>query len=125
MPELTPLSLERVGNDSATLSVRATGCLSEASSGGASQTLESLLGGDCYAKPVLLDLNYVDFIDSSGIGWLLGAHRRFRTAGGALVLHSIPPVVRHTLKVLRMDEVFRLAKDESEARSLVGGEAAL
>lgn len=125
MPELTPLSLKHVGEAEGAVSVRAAGCLSDMSNPGPSATLDALLGADCYARPVLLDLNYVDFIDSSGIGWLLGAHRRFRGAGGALVLHSIPPVVLHTLKVLRMESVFRLAKDESEARSIVRGENAV
>jgi anti-sigma B factor antagonist len=122
MPELTPLSLKQMGEADGAVSVRAAGCLSDLSGAGASATLDALLGSDCYSRPVLLDLNYVDFIDSSGIGWLLGAHRRFRGAGGALVLHSIPPVAQTTLKVLRMESVFRLAKDESEARSLVRGE---
>lgn len=125
MPELTPLSLKQMGEAEGALSVRAAGCMSDLTNAGASATLDSLLGADCYSRPVLLDLNYVDFIDSSGIGWLLGAHRRFRGAGGSLVLHSIPPVVQHTLKVLRMESVFRLAKDESEARSLVLGEKAV
>ncbi len=123
MPELTPLRLELLPADDSVQKVRAHGRLSD--SGDASSALEALLGGDCFVQQVLLDLNHIDFIDSSGIGWLLGAHRRFRGAGGALVLHSIPPVVRHTLKVLRMDEVFRLAKDESAAHSLVRGETSV
>lgn len=122
MSELKPLRLEHLGADESVQRVRAFGCLSE--TGGASTTLDSLLGADCFAHQVLLDLHHIDFIDSSGIGWLLGAHRRFGAAGGALVLHSVPPVVRQTLRVLRMDEVFRLAKDESEARSIVLGESA-
>ena len=125
MPELTPLSLKQMGDAEGALSVRAAGCMSDLTNAGASATLDSLLGADCYSRPVLLDLNYIDFIDSSGIAWLLGAHRRFRGAGGTLVLHSIPPVVQHTLNVLRMESVFRLAKDESEARTLVLGEKAV
>jgi anti-sigma B factor antagonist len=120
MPELKPLELELLDTVDGVRTVRARGCLSD--NAAAAATLETLLGADCFASQVTLDLNHVDFIDSSGIGWLLGAHRRFRSAGGGLVLHSIPPVVRQTLKVLRMDEVLRLAKDESAARSLVRGE---
>ena len=121
MPEQKPLSLQSLGERDGALLVRAAGCISE--SGGPGVSLEDLLGADCYTRSVLVDLNYVDFIDSSGIGWLLGQNRRFQAAGGKLVLHSIPPVVRHTLKVLRMESVFRLAKDESAACSLARGEA--
>jgi len=121
MPELKPLRLELLDDVEGVRRVRAAGCLSE--NHAPAMTLETLLGDGCYASQVTLDLKHIDFIDSSGIGWLLGAHRRFRSAGGKLVLHSIPPIVGQTLKVLRMDEVFRLAKDESAARSLVRGES--
>lgn len=121
MPERKPLRLERLAAVDGVRRARALGCLSE--NHAPAMTLESLLGDDCYSAQVMLDLNHVDFIDSSGIGWLLGAHRRFRGAGGKLVLHSIPPVVGQTLKVLRMDKVFCLAKDETAACSLVRGES--
>ena len=51
------------------------------------------LGADAYGKNVLLDLHNVEVLDSSGISWLLVCHKRFREAGGKLVLHSVSPVV--------------------------------
>jgi anti-sigma B factor antagonist len=76
------------------------------------------LGDDVYARKVLVDLTEAEFIDSSGVGWLLNCHKKFRQAGGGLFLHSIPPLVYRTLQVLRMDMVLKLAKDEAEAAAL-------
>lgn len=119
MTELTPISLELLDETDGAVRLRASGCLADMAKNGPAVDLESMLGAEVFARRVLVDLNYVDFLDSSGVGWLLGAHRRFRSAGGALILHSVPPVVDHTLKILRMDQVLRMAKDEAEALSLV------
>ncbi len=77
-----------------------------------------LLGADAYSRKVLVDLNEAEFIDSSGVGWLMSCQKKFRQQGGRFVLHSIPPLVRRTLQILRMEMVLTLAKDAAEAESL-------
>lgn len=77
-----------------------------------------LLGAGAYARKVLVDLTGADFIDSSGVGWLMSCHKRFHQGGGSFILHSIPPLVRRTLQILRMEMVLKLAKDATEAESL-------
>jgi anti-anti-sigma factor len=81
--------------------------------------LADLLGSEGYAQKVLVDLGGVDFIDSSGLSWLLVSHKRFREAGGRLVLHSLQPMVLDVVKVLRLDKVFALADNERAALDLV------
>lgn len=83
--------------------------------------LTELLGASVYGRKVLLDFEKCEFIDSSGISWLLVAHKRFREAGGAMALFAIPPMIDQVLKVLRMNRVFGLADDETSARQLVMG----
>jgi anti-sigma B factor antagonist len=81
--------------------------------------LADLLGGpECYARRVLLNLEKIDFIDSSGIGWLIKWHQRFRKAGGMIVMHSSPPLIRNMLKLLQLDKILDLAEDEAAARRL-------
>ncbi len=55
---------------------------------------------------VLLDLAEIDFIDSSGLGFLLIALKMLRTAGGDLYLCSIAEPVRNLLCATRMDLLF-------------------
>jgi stage II sporulation protein AA (anti-sigma F factor antagonist) len=81
-----------------------------------------LLGGDAFARTVLLSLEGVEFMDSSGIGWLLACRKRFREAGGNLVVHSVPAAVLDVIKVMRLGHVLRLADDESAALAMVQGE---
>jgi anti-sigma B factor antagonist len=77
--------------------------------------LEDLLGPECYGKRVLLDLHGLDTIDSSGVGWLLACQKKFRAAGGVLVLHSLAPFARDVMKILNMQLVFKMADDEATA----------
>jgi anti-anti-sigma factor len=68
----------------------------------------------------LFDMEGVEFIDSSGIGWLLSMNRRFQEEGGAMALHSVPPMVSNALKLLRLNEVLTIAEDAPAAERSLG-----
>ena len=82
------------------------------------------LGPEAYTRKVLLDMQDSEFLDSSGVSWLLVSHKRFREKGGKIVLHSIPPLVGNVLKVLRMNQIFSMAENEQAALKLVDGASA-
>jgi anti-anti-sigma factor len=90
---------------------------------GPGDALKQVLGSDVFQQTVLLDLGGVDYIDSSGVSWLLVAHSRFAEQGGRLILHSAPPRVRETFALLRLETVLALADDEAAARARAGGAA--
>lgn len=79
--------------------------------------LVKLLGPGVFARSVLLDLQEVTFLDTSGLSWLVDCHERCRETGGLLVLHSIPAQVRHVLRLLHMEQVLHLAEDTAAALS--------
>jgi anti-anti-sigma factor len=79
--------------------------------------LEQALGKDCYTRKVLLSLQQSSYIDSAGIGWLVMCHKRFRDAGGCLILHSIPPMVQHVFNLLGLVDVLNIAADETCAEA--------
>ena len=72
-------------------------------------------------RPLLLDLTGADFIDSSGLSWLLMWHKRYCTAGTKLILHSIQPMVFDVLRTMRLDSVFHIAPDENAGREMAEG----
>jgi anti-anti-sigma factor len=74
--------------------------------------LENLLGSHVYGRSVLLDLEAVKGIDTSGICWLLNANKRSQKAGGKLVLCRVPPLVGDMLRVLRLSDQLLLTDDE-------------
>ena len=84
-------------------------------------TLPSLTGAAGYAGKTLLSLECVEFIDSAGIGWLLANHKRFKQAGGILVLHTVPEAIMLTLKLLRLNAILHIAEDEDQAMAMIKG----
>lgn len=83
--------------------------------------LKARLGPDVYKNKILINLEKTEFVDSAGISWLLIVHKRCREAGGTMVIHSITPMVRQVLNVLRLDRVFHLAGDAAGAKAIAMG----
>ncbi len=77
--------------------------------------MRNLIGEDGFQQRAVLSLSGVDYIDSSGIGWLVARHKEFRKCGGKLVVHSVEPEVFQILKMMRFHTVLTLAKDERGA----------
>jgi len=79
------------------------------------EPLAKQLGADCYRDALLMDLSGVSMLDSSGVRWLLLCQKRFRLAGGTLVLHSLSPSVQSLFDVLKIHIVLTVAADERAA----------
>jgi anti-sigma B factor antagonist len=63
---------------------------------------------------VLLDLNHVQFIDSSGLGAIIAAMKNLG-AGRRLVLAGLTPTVDKVFRLTRMDSVFGVFPTIEEA----------
>ncbi|MBW4683305.1 MAG: STAS domain-containing protein [Microcoleus vaginatus WJT46-NPBG5] len=68
------------------------------------------------SKPdiVLIDLQDVPFMDSSGLGALLSAMKMVRTVGGKLFVCSINPQVKMLFELTKMDRVLESFADKDE-----------
>ena len=60
------------------------------------------------ADRVVVDFARVTYIDSAGLGALVGAHKRLRAAGGALVLHCEHPRVLRLLTITGLTKLFTI-----------------
>jgi anti-anti-sigma factor len=56
---------------------------------------------------LVIDLASLDAVDATGLGVLVGAHRRAGRAGRTLVLRDVPPPVGRLLFLTRLDRVLR------------------
>ncbi|NBO65455.1 MAG: anti-sigma factor antagonist [Acidobacteria bacterium] len=66
---------------------------------------------------IILDLQAVTHVDSSGIGELVSRHTTTRNAGGRLVLNRLPRKVYDLLRVTRLVDVFEIYDNEQAALS--------
>lgn len=56
---------------------------------------------------LVLDLTALEAVDPTGLGVLVGAHRRAGRVGRTLVLRDAPPAVGRLLRRTRLDRVLR------------------
>lgn len=69
-------------------------------------------------KNLILDLAEVDFVDSSGLGVILGRYRRLNAQSRSISLVGVKPSVRAVLQLAGIDSIMSvtdLAKSRPEA----------
>lgn len=66
-------------------------------------------------KKIILNLAEVDYLDSSGVGELVGAFTTVRNAGGELKLLNLTQKVKDVLYVTKLYTVFDVRDDEFTA----------
>lgn len=75
------------------------------------QTLQGLVPPD--VDDVVLDVSDLEFIDSTGLGVVLGAMRRLREGGGSLSIAGAHGIVRRVLEITDLDKVIPLVDGAS------------
>ncbi len=83
----------------------------------AAPALKSLIEETVAAgKPrIVIDLTEVAFIDSSGLGALIGGLKATRQAGGDLRIAHVPEQVRTVLRLTNLDRVLRAHPSVADA----------
>src|SRR5689334_3495136 len=66
-------------------------------------------------KKLILNLGAVPYMDSSAIAVLVEALQKMRKAGGKICLTNLQPRVKGLLEIARLDSIFVLTADETEA----------
>jgi anti-sigma B factor antagonist len=68
--------------------------------------LHQAIGAD--GSRVIIDVSGMDFIDSAGLGVLVGALKRAREADVVLVLRGVQSSPRKVLSITGLDEIFEI-----------------
>jgi anti-sigma B factor antagonist len=64
---------------------------------------------------MILDLNHLQFLDSSGMGAFLAVLRRANSLGGDVKLSCMSKPVRSIFALVRMHRIFEIFNDREEA----------
>lgn len=74
---------------------------------------------------LVLNLRGLDFVDSTGLGAILGRMRQVTAGGGHLVLVAVPPKVLSMLEMAGLASLLPVARTEEDAfRLALGGSSA-
>jgi anti-sigma B factor antagonist len=90
----------------------------EVSLGESAQQLSAELAkllGEPSVECVVLDLENINYMDSTGLGELVGYLGRFEDSGKRLKLVKPNLTIMKLMKLTRLDEIFRIYNSEEEA----------
>lgn len=73
-------------------------------------------------RKVLIDLGWLQFIDSTGIKCLVEAHRGVEAKGGQLAVVRPKALVKKVLKLLELENTVPIFETVLEARELLDGD---
>jgi anti-anti-sigma factor len=82
-------------------------------------TVEKLVGDG--KKKIIVDLTKVSYVDSAGIGILVGSFGRCKQGGGAMRLTGVRKHLLHIMKIARVDQVLPVDASLEEAKLKLGG----
>ncbi|API90460.1 anti-sigma F factor antagonist [Virgibacillus pantothenticus] len=71
-------------------------------------------------KHVVLNLEAMDFMDSSGLGVVLGRYKEVLQLGGEMVVCSISPPIRRLFEMSGLFKIVRLEENEQFALETLG-----
>lgn len=69
------------------------------------------------AKKVVVDLEKVNYIDSSGLATLVEMLKRMKSQGGSLGLANLSDKVRSLFEITKLDKLFSVYKNQQDAIS--------
>ena len=67
------------------------------------------------AKRIVLDLSQTTFLDSTGLGVIIGLSKRVRPAGGDVLIVNTDDGIARTFEITGLSEIFRIFATRDEA----------
>lgn len=72
------------------------------------------------ALHVLLSLKNLHFMDSSGLGVILGRYKQITARGGDMIVCSINPVIYRLFELSGLFKIMKIKESEEEALHILG-----
>lgn len=71
-------------------------------------------------RHIVLNLEHLHFMDSSGIGVILGRYRTIASGGGEMVVCAISPAIKRLFEMSGLFKIIRLEENEDYALRKLG-----
>ncbi len=113
------LSLQTEVNNSVLL-VRLKGELDHHTAANLRQTIDNIMSDRRDIKHLILNLKDLSFMDSSGLGVILGRYKEIDKKKGQMVVCSLNPIIYRLLEMAGMFKIISIANTEAEALSELG-----
>jgi stage II sporulation protein AA (anti-sigma F factor antagonist) len=72
------------------------------------------------AHHIILNLEHLSFMDSSGLGVILGRYKHIKSLGGEMVVCAISPAVKRLFEMSGLFKIIRLEVNEEHALATLG-----
>lgn len=75
------------------------------------------------ATGVVMDLSGTTFLDSTGLGVLIGGLKRLRSRDGALAVVNVDDSIARTFEITGLDQIFTIRASRDEALAALDADA--
>lgn len=72
-------------------------------------------------KHLVFNLQQLDFMDSSGIGIILGRYNQVKKDNGTVMVLGLRPLVKKTFEMSGLSQIIKIIDDEQEAANVLRG----
>lgn len=79
------------------------------------QQIEDAISGDIFIKHLLIDVKNLVFMDSSGVGMLIGRYKTISARGGKVAVIGIAPQTKRIFEISGLFNIFSVYENQREA----------
>jgi len=74
-------------------------------------------------KHIIFNLKHLDFMDSSGIGIILGRYNQIKAGNGTVMVIGMKPLVKKVFDLSGLSQIIAVIEDESQIHEVMRGSA--
>ncbi|HAX74019.1 MAG TPA: anti-sigma F factor antagonist [Firmicutes bacterium] len=76
---------------------------------------------ESHIKHIVFNLKHLDFMDSSGIGIILGRYNQLKAVNGSVMVVGLKPLVKKVFELSGLTQIIKVIEDETQISSIIRG----
>ena len=69
----------------------------------------------------MFNLKHLDFMDSSGIGIILGRYNQLKSVNGTVMVIGMKPLVKKVFELSGLSQIIKVVEDEKQITAIIRG----